>query len=253
MSHDDFAFEPIPGLPGRPPKGELILWQGRPAPFALLRDAFGLKWVLGYFAVLAVWRVLASLADGGIGQALLSAVPLGVLAGLAVAVLYGMAVWTARSTIYTLTTARVAMKVGIALPVTFNVPFAKVGGADLDLRADGSGTIALRTTGDDKIAYLIAWPHVRPWHLKVPQPAMRCVAEAETVAQMLSDAWEARRAQPQLSRAAQTPAPTATPAASTPDRPALSDVAALAGLSTAAPIDPAAPRHAPSPDAVPAE
>ena len=28
--HDDFAFDRMPGLPERPPRGELILWQGRP-------------------------------------------------------------------------------------------------------------------------------------------------------------------------------------------------------------------------------
>ena len=35
--HDDFAVEPLPGLPAQPPKGEVILWQGRPQTFALAR------------------------------------------------------------------------------------------------------------------------------------------------------------------------------------------------------------------------
>ena len=30
MSEDDFAVEPIEGLPELLPKGEVILWQGRP-------------------------------------------------------------------------------------------------------------------------------------------------------------------------------------------------------------------------------
>ena len=35
MSHDDFAAEPINGLPELPPRGEVILWQGRPNWFRL--------------------------------------------------------------------------------------------------------------------------------------------------------------------------------------------------------------------------
>jgi hypothetical protein len=30
MPHDDFAFEPVKGLPELPPEGEHLLWQGRP-------------------------------------------------------------------------------------------------------------------------------------------------------------------------------------------------------------------------------
>ncbi|MEM8555337.1 MAG: photosynthetic complex putative assembly protein PuhB [Pseudomonadota bacterium] len=246
MSHDDFAFDPIPGLPGRPPKGESILWQGRPDAYALLRDALAMKWVLGYFAVLVVWRVLASLASMDLGAALLTGVPMVVLAAAAVGILYLMAMWQARTTVYTITTARVAMRMGIALPVTFNIPFTKVAGADLDIRKDGSGTIALRTNGDDKVAYLIAWPHVRPWHMKDPQPALRSVAGAECVAQLLSEAFEAHRATPTITRAGEATAP-----AGTPDR--TTDLAALAGLTTAAPVDPTPAHAAPVGTAVPAE
>jgi hypothetical protein len=38
MEHDDFAVEPVRGLPEKPPAGEIILWQGRPDTIALARD-----------------------------------------------------------------------------------------------------------------------------------------------------------------------------------------------------------------------
>ncbi len=57
MSHDDFKFEPVPGLPEALPEGEHILWQGAPDARHLARDAWGLRWVAGYFVLLAVWRV----------------------------------------------------------------------------------------------------------------------------------------------------------------------------------------------------
>lgn len=39
--HDDFAVEPIPGLPELPPEGEHILWQGAPCWHALARYEIG--------------------------------------------------------------------------------------------------------------------------------------------------------------------------------------------------------------------
>ena len=55
--HDDFATEPVRGLPERPPVGEELLWQGRPDSLALARDAFKITWVAGYFVALAIWRI----------------------------------------------------------------------------------------------------------------------------------------------------------------------------------------------------
>ena len=58
MSHDDFNFEPIRGLPEALPADEYILWQGRPNSLRLAKDAWSLNWVIGYFVALAVIRVI---------------------------------------------------------------------------------------------------------------------------------------------------------------------------------------------------
>jgi len=44
MSHDDFNFEPIKGLPEKLPEDEHILWQGAPDPRRLAREALGIRW-----------------------------------------------------------------------------------------------------------------------------------------------------------------------------------------------------------------
>ena len=59
MSHDDFNFEPIRGLPEALPADEYILWQGRPNSLRLAKDAWSLNWVIGYFIALAVIRVIS--------------------------------------------------------------------------------------------------------------------------------------------------------------------------------------------------
>ncbi len=208
MPHDDFAVEPVKGLPERPPEGELILWQGRPSALALARDALNLWWVVGYFVLLAVWRVGASSADMPFLEALPLAIPFLILGALAAGVLYGIALVLARTTVYTITTSRVAMRVGAALTVTLNIPFTRIEGADLRLRRDGTGTVALRTLGDARLSYLVLWPHVRPWRMKKPEPSLRAIPDAARVAGILADAAETRISQPEISTE-RPPAPVA--------------------------------------------
>ncbi len=198
--HDDFAFEPLPGLPERPPTGEDILWQGCPSTWALAVHAFGLYWIAGYFVVLAFWRASTGFAAGGIGMAVAIGLPHLALGVLVCAVVLLLAYAQARATIYTVTSARVVMRIGAALSVTFNLPYAQIANANLDLRKSGTGTIVLDTLGDTKISYLVAWPHVRPWRLSKTQPALRCIPDAARVARLLSDAAEQRLSMPVISR-----------------------------------------------------
>jgi Bacterial PH domain len=200
--HDDFAFDAMPGLPERPPLGEDILWQGRPAAYAFARDAYSLHWIAGYFALIILWRAASGYADGGLAMALAIGLPYLMLACLGLAVIFGIAWVQARTTTYTLTTARVAMRIGAALPVTFNLPFVQVGAANLDLRRDGTGTIALDTLGTTRISYLIAWPHIRPWSMAKTQPALRSIPDAKRIAGLLAEAAEARVSMPQVTRVA---------------------------------------------------
>lgn len=199
--HPDFATEPVPGLPERPPLGEELLWQGRPDSLALARDAFKVTWVAGYFVALAVWRA-AVVADGSAGSILAVMLPYLVIGAVACGLLYGMAVVQARSTVYTVTTARVAMRIGAALTVTLNVPFKQIAAASLAARRNGTGTIALQTLGETRISYLVCWPHVRPWNFARTQPALRCIPDAARVARLLADAAETRLNEPVVARAA---------------------------------------------------
>ena len=73
--HDDFAFEPIPGLPERLPAGEEMLWQGRPDTAALAREAYGIRWIAGYFALIVLWRASIGYGAAGFGGALAYGLP----------------------------------------------------------------------------------------------------------------------------------------------------------------------------------
>ena len=200
MSHDDFNFEPIRGLPEQLPEGEHILWQGAPDPRRLAREALGIRWIAGYFALLAFWRVGVSTAELPLTTAILHGIPF-VLSGiLACGIIYGIAYVQARSTVYTLTNKRVAMRIGAALTMTLNLPYTWIGTAKLDLKSSGHGTLAFELIGETRISYLMSWPHVRPWRLARTQPALRCIPDAEKVARLFAEAAETRISEPRVER-----------------------------------------------------
>jgi hypothetical protein len=187
--HDDFDFEPVRGLPQILPKGERMLWQGAPRWQDLAVHAFHARKVIWYFVAIAIAQGLFRYADG---QALAQAVspfqwlaPMGLIAA---ALLTGIAMLSARTTVYTVTSKRLVMRVGMALPVTINLPFSQIDGASLRLFANGSGDIPLKLTAKERVAYLLLWPHARPFHFSRPQPCLRCIANADQVAGLLSSA-----------------------------------------------------------------
>lgn len=200
MHHDDFKFEPVPGLPEALPEGEHILWQGRPDSLRLAKDAWKLNWVLGYFVLLAVWRVGVSSTAYPLTEAMGHGIPLLIAGALAGLILYVMAVVQARSTIYTLTNKRVAMRIGAALTMTLNLPYVQIKNAELMTRKSGLGTISFELMGDTRLSYLMTWPHTRPWRFARTQPAFRAIPDAARVAALFADAAEARVSEPQITR-----------------------------------------------------
>jgi hypothetical protein len=198
----------VEGLPERPPSDELILWQGKPQVLALARDALNLYWVAGYFVLLGIWRAGSPAADMPLSQALPLGVPFLVMGALACMILYGIAWVLAGTTVYTITTARVVMRVGAALTVTLNLPFSRVMSADLSTHRDGTGTIVFATPKDVRLSFLVLWPHTRPWTFRHTQPAMRSIPDAENVAKILLDAAETRIDRPEIEvRGFDTPMP----------------------------------------------
>jgi Bacterial PH domain len=175
------------GLPDHLPDGERLVWQGKPDWKLLAIHAFHVRKVASYFAAIIVAQAGLRLANGtGFSEAL-NAVP--VLIGLALAacaILLVLAYASARTTHYTLTSKRALMKVGIALPVIINIPYQQVDGVSFAVTSGNRGNIVFKTGGGIRLAYLLLWPHARPWHLTKPQPAFRDIAEVELVASRLA-------------------------------------------------------------------
>ncbi len=188
----DCDFEPIRGLPGHLPKGETLLWQGEPHVWTMALRVFKVRQVAIYFGLLAAYRLGSTVHDGAsLPSAAVAALPLLGLGLAAVLILAGLAFLVCRTTVYSITSRRVVMRVGVALPITFNLPFTVIGSATLKLDRNGVGTIPLALTASNRLAYLVLWPHARPWRLARTEPALRFVPEAAKVAQVLAQAASA--------------------------------------------------------------
>lgn len=206
--HHEHEFEAAPGLPEALPAGERILWQGGPQWRALCLHTFHLRKLAIYFAAMMVLQAvyLAGDPQAAIGRSLILSV---MAAGCALGLLALTAWLVARTTLYTLTSRRVVMRIGIVLTITLNLPLRQLRGADLLVHADGHGDVSLALAGDKRIGWFHLTPHARPWALRDPQPAMRCIADAQAVGQRLLTAWQI--ANPGVS------ASVARPAAAAPD------------------------------------
>ncbi|MEY2655184.1 MAG: hypothetical protein RLZZ524_2212 [Pseudomonadota bacterium] len=191
----EHEFEALPGLPEPLPAGETVLWQGRPKALAMARQALWLDGIAVYFGALMLWRLVDGQIDGeAAGTTALALARMLMPMGLATALLLGLGWLMARTTLYTLTSRRVVMRIGVVLGITYNLPLSHIATARLKPHRDGSGDLALVLTGGDRIAYLHLWPHVRPWHLKATEPMLRALPDAALAAERLTQAWLALRA-----------------------------------------------------------
>ena len=193
MSAGEFLPDNTPrGLPGPLPVGERILWQGAPTAGGIAQRAFHGRLVAAWFGATALLLGLLAAADGSTARAVAVAGPTVAIGLAALALIAGLGWLVHRTTTYTLTDRRLVMQVGIALPITLNLPFALIEGAGLKPFADGSGDIPLQLRKGERVAYLHLWPHARPWRVTQPEPMLRSVPDAERVAAMLARAFAAR-------------------------------------------------------------
>lgn len=199
----------IPGVEEPLPAGERLLWHGRPSARAVAKHVFHLRALAAYFAAV----VLARLVLGG------NATPAGVAAFLlaalvALGVFAGVSFWVARSTVYAITNRRVVLKVGMAMPMTLNVPLRCVASAGVREWADGTGEIVLALDGVDRFAYFVLWPHARPWRFVRPEPALRGLASPRAVGALLRQAAAEAEGEPVVASSDPLAEPMAEPRSS---------------------------------------
>jgi hypothetical protein len=174
-------------LPEDIPQGERILWHGRPSWIALYRRAYRADLVAGYFAILATWNAIEATSAGVAASFIAAARALAI--GLAALALLALLAWlSARTALFVVTSRRIVMKIGVALQVFYNLPFSQIRNAALRVENDGSGEVTLQLTPGRRIGYLNLWPFARPFRFAEPEPALRGLADARHVGDILGRA-----------------------------------------------------------------
>ena len=106
-------------------------------------------------------------------------------AGLAATVLVLLA-WLARSyaasVMYTLTSERLVIRSGVALPMMVNIPIEQITAADMRVYRDGTGDIVLTPVADRKLHWVLLWPNVSAWYSRPIRPLLRGLAEPHRAA-----------------------------------------------------------------------
>ncbi len=187
-------YEPVPGLPGRLPEGEHILWQGAPSSAQVSRQIMKTRWIAGYFGVLVLWNITAGIYDGRLpSEILFSSGALAILSTIAIGLLEAFAWGVQKTTLYTITNKRIVMRIGVALSATFNLPFTRILSADMREDTNGNGDIALTLKPGDRLSWLVFWPHVRGFKKGALMPQMICLKDVAVAANVLSSALAVSR------------------------------------------------------------
>lgn len=213
-TYNEHELEPIPGIPGRLPDGEVLLWQGRPGWRGIARRVMHLRLLALYFVVVAAWRAAALAAEGADATEVLTGGGFLLLLGLVPLALLGGYAWlSAKGTTYSLTSRRLIIQTGIALPITIGVPFTAIASAALARHADGTGDISVSLLPEHRVSWIALWPSTRPWRYARVEPMLRALTEPEAVATLLGRTLAGAAATPML------PVPAAEPGHAAP-RPA---------------------------------
>jgi Bacterial PH domain len=192
-SHNpDFDFEPVPGLPEHLPQGEQLLWQGSPDAKAMALRVMHLRSVGVAFAIMAMWWGASGWHDGVSSKVVATTVGATVLSGcVALAILALCGVLMARGTVYSVTSRRLVIRHGVAMPMSINIPFSKIDSAALADGRDGIGNVSFTPHARSRTSYVALWPHARPWHVVRPEPMLRCIPNAAEVAHLVAQAMAA--------------------------------------------------------------
>ena len=183
MGMTEYEDEPVEGLPDYLPEGETMVWRGRPTVAAMARRVFFIPHLALYFGLLIAGHTVYRLMEGVSGVQVMGTFVW--QAGLAATVLVLLA-WLARSyaasVIYTLTSERLVIRSGVALPMMVNIPIEQITAADMRVYRDGTGDIVLTPVADRKLHWVLLWPNVSAWYSRPIRPLLRGLAEPHRAA-----------------------------------------------------------------------
>jgi hypothetical protein len=155
---------------------------------AVATHVFHWRLVVAYFAaMLALWAVTTEHQPGSEVYVAGAVVRVSLAAFVLLAVL-GLSRAVATTSWYAITSRRVVMRVGMAFPMSINIPFTLLESAGVGRFKDGTGQVTMSITKGNRIAYIAMWPHCRVFRFTQPEPVLRGLEEPQQVAEILAKA-----------------------------------------------------------------
>ena len=167
------------------PPGARLVWDGAPAPRAIARHLLFVRPLAAYDALMVAWWVVANLDTAGPMDFWMPVALQLTLVSLVLAGVLGLSNWIAQSTTYAITDRRIVMRLGVIFPLTVNIPLSYVVGAQARTFTDGTGQIAVQLDQKEKLAWIVLFPHVRPWRFSTPEPLLRGLTDPAEVGRVL--------------------------------------------------------------------
>ena len=178
----------IRGVPHPLPPGERLLWEGAPTMKAVATHVFHWRLVAAYFAaMLALWAFTTEHQPGS-EVYVASAVVRVSLAAFVMLSALGLSRAVATTSWYAITSHRLVMRVGMAFPMSINIPFKILETAGVGSFKDGTGQVTVTLQKGHRIAYIALWPHCRVFRFTNPEPVLRGLEEPQQVAEILARA-----------------------------------------------------------------
>ncbi len=178
----------IRGVPHPLPPGERLLWEGAPTMKAVATHVFHWRLVAAYFAgMLALWAFTTEHQPGSEVYVASAVVRVSLSAFVMLSAL-GLSRAVATTSWYAITTQRLVLRVGMAFPMSINIPFKILESAGVGVFKDGTGQVTLKVQPGNRIAYIALWPHCRVFRFNNPEPVLRGLEEPQKVAQILARA-----------------------------------------------------------------
>lgn len=174
------------------PPGERILWEGAPQARALARHLLFVRPLAAYLGVMMLWWMVANRAAVATGAFWTTVVVQAAMSGFVIGGVLWLARAVADSTTYAITDRRIVIRLGIVFNLTVNVPLRYVQGAQLKAFPDGTGQVAVQLDPEEKLAWIVLFPHVRPWRFARPEPLLRGLTDAARAGEALRAAVQAQ-------------------------------------------------------------
>ena len=175
--------------------GERVLWRGRPAGRAGMRDVLHGRVIMGYFAIVLLWGFAADRADGWTPlDTLWRGAPVVAMALVVFGACALFASALCRTTTYELTTERCVLHYGVALTASLSIPLRRLASVGLHARGDGTGDVlltpkvSLTARPGNRLSYVKLWPHARSWRWSRAEPMLRGVPHATALGHAISAA-----------------------------------------------------------------